>query len=528
MLPIRKFLSAVGLLTIIRTEFKKIKPPRKLTSQKKSISFADCLMSAFAMFSLKFPSLLQFDTSHRIDPQIKHNLKTLYGIEQVPCDTTMRERLDEGDPSTLRKVYKRLFAFLQRGKALEPYRYLNDRYLLAGDGTGFFDSQKVHCDQCCVRYAHKIYVKISKKLPIIDSLIKQHSYILTNPLDLSFKLRYLDADRELVDISLDEIPGLNEILGDKKTKKELSKTDKQSIKEAITAYHHSKFCDGDDKATYYHNMYCAALVHPDIKTVIPFVPEPIIKEDGDKKNDCERNASKRLYQDFKREHPHLKVIVVEDCLASNYPHLAELKRLDMRYIIGAKPGDHETLFKWVDEQESNHYEHKTEDGVTHRYRYINGAPLNKEYFDFKVNFVEYWETSKKDEVRHWCWVTDIAVTDDNVYQIMRGGRSNWKIENPIFNTLKNLNYHFTHNFGHGYKSLSTILAMLMMLAFFVDQIQELCCNLFQQALKKRESKIGLWAKIKSLFTEHFINSWDDLFHAIIYGQAHAILVPNTT
>ena len=47
----------------------------------------------------------------------------------------------------------------------------------------------------------------------------------------------------------------------------------------IASYHYAKFCDGD-KDTYYHNMYCAAIVHPDQKVVIPVMPEPIIKEDG--------------------------------------------------------------------------------------------------------------------------------------------------------------------------------------------------------------------------------------------------------
>jgi len=494
---------------------------------KQGILFADCLMSAFAMFSLKYPSLLQFDTHHRLDPQVRHNLGSLYGIEHVPCDTTMRERLDEGDPATLRKVYKRLFAFLQRGKALEPYRYLNNRYLLAGDGTGFFASQKVNCNQCCVRHPYKVHVKICKHRPDADSLVAHRSYILDNPTAYIFRLYFVDNDKNFVDIPLVELPELKEILGGIKTKKDLSKTDLQSIKDIIASYHYAQFGDGN-KDTYYHNMYCAAIVHPDQKVVIPVMPEPIIKEDGNKKNDCERNASKRLYQDFKREHPHLKVIVVEDCLASNYPHLDELKRLDMQYIIGAKPGDHQALFQWVDEQECCHYQHTTEDGVTHRYRYINAAPLNKSHSEFKVNFVEYWETNKKGDQRHWCWLTDIAINNDNVYDIMRGGRSNWKIENPIFNTLKNLNYHFTHNFGHGYKSLSTILAMVMMLAFFVDQIQELCCNTFQRALKKRESKIGLWDKMQTLFKGYLINSWADLFDAIIYGQEQTVLVPNTT
>ena len=120
------------------------------------------------------------------------------------------------------------------------------------------------------------------------------------------------------------------------------------------------------------------------------------------------------------------------------------------------------------------------------------------------------------------------ISNDNAYQIMRGGRANWKIENPIFNTLKNQNYHFSHNFGHGYKSLSTILATLMLLAFFVDQIQQLCCTVFQQALKKRKSKIGLWEKMRSLFTSYYINSWGDLFHAIIHGPPRTSLKINSS
>ena len=50
----------------------------------------------------------------------------------------------------------------------------------------------------------------------------------------------------------------------------------------IASYHYAKFCQGN-KDIYYHNMYCAAIVHPDQKVVIPVMPEPIIKEDGIKK-----------------------------------------------------------------------------------------------------------------------------------------------------------------------------------------------------------------------------------------------------
>ncbi len=77
---------------------------------------------------------------------------------------------------------------------------------------------------------------------------------------------------------------------------------------------------------------------------------------------------------------------------------------------------------------------------------------------------------------------------------IRGGRARWKIENETFNTLKNQNYQFEHNFGHGDKNLSTVFAILMMLAFLIDQVQELCDATFQRALKKQERKLYLWGQ----------------------------------
>jgi hypothetical protein len=52
------------------------------------MSISDCLMSAYAMFSLKYPSLLQFDQHFRED-MIKHHLISVYEIDNVPSDTQM-------------------------------------------------------------------------------------------------------------------------------------------------------------------------------------------------------------------------------------------------------------------------------------------------------------------------------------------------------------------------------------------------------------------------------------------------------
>ncbi|MFT5258746.1 MAG: hypothetical protein ACI810_000482 [Gammaproteobacteria bacterium] len=212
-------------------------------------------------------------------------------------------------------------------------------------------------------------------------------------------------------------------------------------------------------------MLCGVLVHPNRSEVFPFAPEPIMQADGSKKNDCERNASKRFLNTLKREHPHLKPVVIEDGLAPNGPHIKLLKSLNYCFILGAKESDHGFLFDWVEHTKETRYLEQTDDKGGHRrFRYVNGVPLNNSHFELEVNFLEVWESTANGKNRHFSWVTDFLLSDDNLTQIMSAGRARWKIENETFNTLKTQGYHFEHNFGHGHKHLSSVFASLMLLA----------------------------------------------------------------
>ena len=110
-LSFRKVLSAPGLLKVARQCFDQIED----NVVSRGINLSDCLMSGLAIFGLKYPSLLQFD-KNRNEELTKANLQTLYGIEQAPSDTYLRERLDEIDPKKLRKTFTQLFHQLQRQK----------------------------------------------------------------------------------------------------------------------------------------------------------------------------------------------------------------------------------------------------------------------------------------------------------------------------------------------------------------------------------------------------------------------------
>jgi hypothetical protein len=114
-------------------------------------------------------------------------------------------------------------------------------------------------------------------------------------------------------------------------------------------------------------------------------------------------------------------------------------------------------------------------------------------------------------------VTDLRVTQRTVYPLMRGGRARWKIEHETFNTLKNQGDNFEHNDGHGQKNLSVVFAMLMMLAFLVDQTQQRCCTLFQAVWAKMGSKRMLWERMRSLFYEYRLASMRELLEALLYG-----------
>jgi len=408
-----------ALMQTVKAEFADISDHRRANAK---YLLTDFLLSVFAMFSLKEPSLLSFDERTKVESR---NLKSIYQIEAIPCDTQMRTALDPVDPTPLRQVFRTLFETAQAAGVIREYRFWHDRVLVTVDGVEHFASTKIHCEHCSTR----------------------------------------------------------------------------TLRDGATEY--------------FHSGLGAVLVNPAHEEVLPLDFEPILKQDGAKKNDCERNAAKRLCTALHERYPDLKIMLVEDALYANAPHIRQILGYGWSFILNVKPDSHASLEKQFAGRRATgqvqEWSYTDAEGVKHYFAWTKGLCLNDSAIDVTVNYLLYEETDKKGVTTRWTWVTDLPLTKRTVEPVMRGGRSRWKIENETFNTLKNQGYHFEHNYGHGKKNLATVMALLMFLAFAVDQMIQRCWKTFRQVRAGLRTKAKLWQSLRALFKVKFFRSMEALY-----------------
>ena len=123
----------------------------------------DCLMSALAMMFFQDPSVLSFQRRMQDNMQ-SSNLKTMFGVNTVPSDSSLRQSIDAVPTEATHSAFSILFQRLQRGKQLLPYRLESGHYLIALDGSQYFSSEKINCPGCLtykgakgsLRYSHQI------------------------------------------------------------------------------------------------------------------------------------------------------------------------------------------------------------------------------------------------------------------------------------------------------------------------------------------------------------------------------------
>lgn len=379
--------------------------------QNKSYTLSDGLKSAFAMYSLKSASLFSFRPKTEAE---EGNLKSIYGINQIPSDNGLRKLLDGVDSSKIGSIFGRIFEYLKEEKVLDDYRYFDGHIIASIDGVEHYCSKKINCKHCMSR---------------------QHR---------------------------------------------------------------------DGSISYYHSMLSAAIVCPGKSAVFIMENEPMINQDGAKKNDCERNAAHRLLDRMSSVYSSEPIVYVMDGLYACAPILRLITEASSawKYVINCKENGNKYLFEQFDQLNDNgQVQWKTVRRKEGRYEvgYVSNLSINKSNKEVKTNMVYVNFRNKKGVEKVFSWITNIEPTKKNVMQIVEIGRSRWKIENEVFNTLKNQEYNFEHNFGHGQNYLATNFAFLMMLAFTIDQIQQYGSRVFKSIWSGLKTKIALWDAVRVIF-----------------------------
>lgn len=122
--------------------------PDRRKGLNRSYPMANFSLSAFAIFFTQSPSFLSFQQTME-KSQGRNNARSLFDIEHIPCDNQIRQMLDPVEPSEIFCLFDDLHQGLTDSGLLEDMRSVGNTRLIALDGTWYFASKKLQCQNCC-------------------------------------------------------------------------------------------------------------------------------------------------------------------------------------------------------------------------------------------------------------------------------------------------------------------------------------------------------------------------------------------
>jgi len=149
--------------------------PDPRTGHNTQYEMEDAAMGAFSVFFTQSPSFL----AHQEDVKRnkgRSNAESLFEIGEIPGDSQIRLLLDRVAPEHVNGVFREVYGGLERAKVLEGMRSHAHSLLIAVDGTEYFSSQKIHCQQCSQRELNngKINYYHSVLTPVIVQSGNEH------------------------------------------------------------------------------------------------------------------------------------------------------------------------------------------------------------------------------------------------------------------------------------------------------------------------------------------------------------------
>jgi hypothetical protein len=275
------------------------------------------------------------------------------------------------------------------------------------------------------------------------------------------------------------------------------------------------------KTHYFHSVVTPVIVCPGQNHVIPLVPEFIVPQDGHDKQDCENAAAKRWLSRQRQRLRALKVTVLGDDLYCHQPLCQQFLEQQLNFIVVCRPESHTTLYEHLEGIELPTLTTKKRTGKvekTYTYRYLNGVPLKDSDEALLVNWCELTVTTADGKVTyHNSFATSYPLSDENVAEVVRAGRTRWKVENENNNTLKTKGYHLEHNFGHGKQHLSSLLATLNILSLLFHTLLELLDGKYRLLRAHLPTRQTFFNDLRALTRYLYFDSWDHLLTFMLEG-----------
>lgn len=276
--------------------------------------------------------------------------------------------------------------------------------------------------------------------------------------------------------------------------------------------------------TYFHGCVTPIVVSPNQKQVINLEPEFIKKPDGYQKQDCENAAVKRWLNKNHQKKYGYPVTLLGDDLYSHQPICELALKQGYNFIFVCLESSHKTLYEWLEflerSGEVTTVEKKQWDGrknLIYRYRYASRVPLKDEDSSLEVNWCQVTVVDEKIQkiIYQNNWITNHKITENNVEEIVKAGRSRWKIENEGNNVLKNHGYNLEHNFGHGQNHLCEFLLSLNLLAFLFHTVLDLVNYTYQKIRELLVTRTSFFNDIRTLLKFIWFPSWTEFFSFIL-------------
>jgi hypothetical protein len=297
-----------------------------------------------------------------------------------------------------------------------------------------------------------------------------------------------------------------------------------------TQYHSSNtiHCDNctvkhhkNGKTSYSHTVVTPVIVSPTQKRILPLAPEFITPQDGHQKQDCETAAAKRWIDQYGEHYRRRQVTLLGDDLYSRQPLCEHALAAGLNFIFVCKPQSHPALYDWLDGlsvETLTIVRRKGKRRETDTYRFAQQLPIRDGEKALKVNWCELITTDPDGKVLyHNAFISNHAISADNVADMVLAGRARWKVENENNNTLKTQGYHLTHNFGHGKHHLSTLLASLNLLAFLFHSVLDMMDTKYQLIRAKLPSRKTFFQHIQALTCYLCFDDFDALLNFMLKG-----------